>query len=865
MFTPPGTSVLKIAARDGDAGGDEPQRAVRLRIEGDRLGYFQLHDEGNGKAALLTSNTPADREHAIVQQAGGVYSFNIVAEELTPNGAPTGEETQAPVTVVITDADDQLPKFSAKEYEASVWENADIGSQVPGLALTVNDEDAGPNARYHLRLQDAPNSPGASSAFEVAPQQGEGRTPLLIRVVNPELLDYEAGVRDLELEVVASSKPNGPPMAVTRIKLHIMDANDHAPTFARTAYRYRIPENATVGQRVDPPGDELVALDEDSGEFGQLRYTLRGFGAGAFATDPETGGLHVVAPLDYERQPAYSLALEARDGGGRVTQVGVNVELEDVNDNAPLFDLMEYSRVVREGAKTFDPQMFVRATDTDGPLQGGGRITYSIEKPEEVIASTFTVDPETGEVRMKKEAHASDTSNGQYEFRIRATDHGSPPLYNITRIQVRVGLAGNQRPIWRGAENGRLYNVEVNETASAGTLVSQVSAHDPDGPDSLVRYRIAGGGEDNFLLDDTSGKLRVSPEARLDLDVGSPLYDVLVVAVDGGPGPLRETATATVRVTVIDINNKPPKFPTQNTTGYVSERAESGHVIMRVRATDPDAGSSVRYTLREIRALDSAGLPVRPAATYDYKGTLEIDKLTGEIRVAGPLDHQAASVLLLQVQARDEAAPLGSNQTATTDVTVYVQAYEDDSPVFLNEGWTRTRPEIRTSLDEEKPIGTRVLELRARDPRSGLTALRYQVLHSDTDALSVVPNGEVIVTKRLDYEQLDNKQLSLTVEAVGIDGRSATARINIQVIDLNDNAPEFDRDVYEASVLESARYPQVVTTVKATDLDAADTEEEVARGFGIVKYSLSGSGQAGLFTINSDTGAIQVSHYLYFL
>lgn len=857
--TPEGTSVLKISAQDGDAGGDEPQRAIELRIEEDKLGYFQLRDEGNGKATLLTSETPADRENSLVQQAGGVYSFQIVAEEISSDGLPTGEETRAPVTVVITDADDQFPKFSSTEYEASVWENAAIGSQVPGLALTVNDEDAGLNARYHLRLEDAPNSPGASLAFEVSPQQGEGRTPLLIRVANPELLDYEQGIRLLEFDVVASAKPNGTPLAIAIIRLNVMDANDHAPTFSRSSFRFRVPENAAVGQRVDPETNPLVAIDEDSGEFGELRYALRGFGAGAFATDPETGGIHVVTPLDYEKQPAYSLALEARDGGGRVTQVSVNVEIEDVNDNTPQFDSMEYSRVVREGAKTFDPQMFVRATDADGPRQGGGKITYSLEEDEQVISSTFTVDAETGEVRMKKEAHASDTLNGQYEFRVRATDHGFPPLHNLTRILIRVGLAGNQRPTWRGAENGRLFHADVPETAPSETLVTKINAHDPDGPDSLVRYRIAGGGEDNFLLDEVSGEIRVSPEARLDLDVGSPLYDVLVVAVDGGPGPVRETATATVRVTITDINNKPPKFPLQNTTGYVSERAALGYVIMRVSATDPDAGALLRYSLGDIRALDSAGLPVRSASTYNYKSAVQINETTGELNVSGPLDHQSASVLLIQVRAEDTAAPPGTNQIATTDVTIYVQAYEDDSPVFLNEGWTRSRPEIRTSLDEEKPIGTRVLELKARDPRSGLTTMRYQVVHSDTDTLTVVPNGELIITKRLDYEQLDNKQLSLTVEAIGIDGRSATSRISIQVVDLNDNSPEFDKEVYEASVLESARYPVIVTTVKAIDLDAANREEEIARGYGVVTYSLSGGGNAGLFTIDTNKGDIQVS------
>lgn len=72
---------------------------------------------------------------------------------------------------------------------------------------------------------------------------------------------------------------------------------------------------------------------------------------------------------------------------------------------------------------------------------------------------------------------------------------------------------------------------------------------------------------------------------------------------------------------------------------------------------------------------------------------------------------------------------------------------------------------------------------------------QFKVIHSDTDVLTVVPNGEVILTKRLDYENLDNKQLSLTVEAKTVDNRRSTAKITVQVENLNDNAPIFEKNV----------------------------------------------------------------------
>lgn len=68
------------------------------------------------------------------------------------------------------------------------------------------------------------------------------------------------------------------------------------------------------------------------------------------------------AEVDYEKQKSYSLTLEAKDGGGRITTVNILVQLADVNDNAPVFELTEYRRTVREGAVTFQPQFFVRVS-----------------------------------------------------------------------------------------------------------------------------------------------------------------------------------------------------------------------------------------------------------------------------------------------------------------------------------------------------------------------------------------------------------------------------------------------------------------------------------------------------------------------
>lgn len=87
---------------------------------------------------------------------------------------------------------------------------------------------------------------------------------------------------------------------------------------------------------------------------------------------------------------------------------------------------------------------------------------------------------------------------------------GIPPLTNTTRVLVRVGISGNQRPIFKGhfqnVENLPVigppsYRVSIPENAPSGYNVTAVSAHDPDGLDSLLRYRIVGA-NDNFQIDE---------------------------------------------------------------------------------------------------------------------------------------------------------------------------------------------------------------------------------------------------------------------------------------------------------------------------------------------------------------------------
>ncbi|KAG8278461.1 hypothetical protein J6590_019089 [Homalodisca vitripennis] len=163
----------------------------------------------------------------------------------------------------------------------------------------------------------------------------------------------------------------------------IKDINDHAPQFPQQIYQGSVLESATNGTLVM----NLSATDGDvsrtSDGFGDIRYSLSGENAASFVIDPVIGQIKVSesSQIDRERQAVLRLVVTAADmpqGGPsqRKTSVPVEIEVVDVNDNAPLFVQSHYSAVVLENVNPGTSVVNLTATDRD--LGAGGEITYEL-------------------------------------------------------------------------------------------------------------------------------------------------------------------------------------------------------------------------------------------------------------------------------------------------------------------------------------------------------------------------------------------------------------------------------------------------------------------------------------------------------
>lgn len=69
----------------------------------------------------------------------------------------------------------------------------------------------------------------------------------------------------------------------------IIDANDNSPIFEQASYSFIIPENLPPGSSIA----NITATDIDSGQLGEITYSLRGFGINKFGTNPQNGNLYL--------------------------------------------------------------------------------------------------------------------------------------------------------------------------------------------------------------------------------------------------------------------------------------------------------------------------------------------------------------------------------------------------------------------------------------------------------------------------------------------------------------------------------------------------------------------------------------------
>uniref|UniRef100_A0A8C1PV88 Protocadherin 2 alpha b 10 n=1 Tax=Cyprinus carpio TaxID=7962 RepID=A0A8C1PV88_CYPCA len=555
------------------------------------------------------------------------------------------------------------------------------------------------------------------------------------------------------------------PLNVYRFEVNIIDINDNAPTFRSPVKYFNISESAFPGERFPLPN----AFDADVGSNSVKSYKLSA--NEHFSLDVQSGGEQSVSAelvlqkaLDREKQPVIQFTLTAVDGGKppRSGTINLTVNIEDVNDNIPVFSKPLLKARVVENAPLGTSVIQVHASDPDEGLNG--EIAYSlVSQDNDNNVDAFSIDSETGLITVKGTVDYE--KGAAVEIRVQAKDKGLKPRAAYCKVLVEImDINDNTPEIYVTS----LVNT-VKEDAANGTVVSMITVLDNDaGKNGEMQLKV----RDSLpfkVQNSYKNYYTLAVNGALDREHASE-YNVTITATDEGTPPLSSTSVITIHVS--DVNDNAPRFSDPIINVYVKENSQIGAVIHTVSAFDPDLGDNARITYSLLESSKSD--PVT--------SMININSDSGDIHSLQPFNYEETKTFEFKVQATDSGVPpLSSNVT----VNVFILDENDNSPGILapySELGSVNTENIPYSAD----AGYFVAKIRAVDADSGYNALlSYHISEPKGNNLFRIgtSSGEIRTKRRMSDNDLKTHPLVILVCDNGEPSLSATVSIDVVVVE----------------------------------------------------------------------------------
>lgn len=760
------TVVFTVKAIDNDEG---------------RNGYIDYYLDDSGGDDGLDESSPftLNPNDGILRVAGALdrelqssYVLNITARD-------RGESplvTQTRLMIRILDENDNVPIFDPKQYSASVAENASIGAMV--LQVSATDMDEGENGRVRYSIE----SGDQNRDFSISEDTG------VVRVAKN--LNYERKFR-YTLTVRAedcSSEESASDTA--ELIINIIDINDNRPTFLDSPYIARVMENTL------PPNDGYLltvkAYDADTPPLNsQVRYFLKEGNADLFRINASTGEIVLLRALDREVQSEYILTLVAMDTGSPpLSNTGiVHVEVQDLNDNGPVFEFQYYKATINENLPAGSQVLQAIATDKDTGLNARLRFNLLGEH-----MSHFHIDTDSGKITTA--AVLDRESISIYQLTLMAQDSSViEPRATSVNLTIIVGDTNDNVPMFESSA----FNVVVPDKIRGGEFVFGARALDADEDiNAVVHYSISGKDVDYFDINPESGVIR----AKMDLALKSNphmdvIYNIKIKATDLGDPALSSEAELTVQLRPAELF---PAFSYMPVTQFtMPEDVQIGKIIVKLAASSPKKGSvaNIRYKI-------AGGYRANAAVVDSNSGVLSV----------GPdgLDYELASQYKLWVEAADSDKP--SLRTVTL-LTINVTDANDNPPVMENHIYNA---EI---MEEETPPQL-IATVKARDKDSGDNGeVSYSLQNDYEGTFEISDSGEIFTTTRLDREEISDYAIVVQAVDQGVPQLTGTASVLLHLLDKNDNPPKFTR-LYSLNVTENTEIGTLVISVTSSDLDLGE-------------------------------------------
>ncbi|XP_069510299.1 protocadherin alpha-13-like isoform X6 [Ambystoma mexicanum] len=511
----------------------------------------------------------------------------------------------------------------------------------------------------------------------------------------------------------------------------------------------------------------------------------------------------------------------------------LEVEIVDINDNAPVFPASETRFTVAES--TLPGAHFPLEGAFDPDVGTNALCTYQMTKNDFFILESAVSEYKSQSLELVLTKALDREQQGAHHLTITAADGGSPKRTGTTEIIIQVQDANDNPPAFEKS----VFRVTVPENTPAGSVLLKLNATDPDeGVNGEIEYsfskRALSGIERLFSIDPDDGEICV--RGLLDFEA-SGLHELNVRAQDKGPLPM--TAHCKVLVEVIDLNDNAPEIRVNSISSPIREDAQAGLVVAMFTVSDKDAGVN-----GEVGCHISPNLPFVIESRYQNYYSLVVKDM---------LDREVVSEYNITLFATDGGSP---TQSSMKTIVLVVSDVNDNRPAF-------SELQNVISIPENSVPGSQILQVTALDPDTGDNArIRYSLLENSIDDVPVLSlfsvhteTGVIFALQPFDFEKLQVLQFQVEARDYGSPSLSGKANVTVFVQDQNDNPPTIfhissGNSASEDTVLvpRSASTGHMVTKIRAIDADSGHNAW--------LSYEIKESTIATYFRIGQQSGEI---------
>ncbi|XP_067104222.1 protocadherin alpha-C2-like [Osmerus mordax] len=377
-------------------------------------------------------------------------------------------------------------------------------------------------------------------------------------------------------------------------------------------------------------------------------------------------------------------------------------------------------------------------------------------------------------------------------------------------------------------------NLDISESTQAGERFSVNNAVDSDvGLNSVKTYLLSE--SDHFAIEIQAGRdgskfADLILKKTLDREEQA-VHNLILTALDGGV-PTR-TGTASIIVRVLDTNDNAPLFDEETYTINVMENSPIGSVVVKLNATDLDEGSNsdivYSYSLY---------------TSEKTQTTFSLNSNTGEITVKDMINYEDFRMYDMEVIATDKGIHSLSGQCK---LKILVTDMNDNHPEISIKSF-------QSPIRENVAVDTVIAVVSVSDKDSsenGVVDLKIQnnlpfALRESSDNYY-----ELVVSEPLDREKVPEYDITFTVTDRGSPSLSDNETMTLELLDINDNVPQFPQSFYTIPVTENNAPGALLSSLTAFDPDLHENQYLV---YFIIEKEIVNTSMSMLFSINPENG-----------